>query len=227
MWRRLSILILGFLAVAPSALAQNPGPLSGLHIGLSGGAIWIPDQSAEGDVNGLSNLADIDIEYDWGYQIAGQLGYRLQPNIRIETEVSYSTADAERNLSVLNIDVDADQELSILSGTVGLFLDLWPVGEFVPYIGGGIGYANVEVEGDNNVGDAEQDVFMAFGETGIPFNITPELSISPAVRFNWYATDEESDGFLLVNGQQVVIENVVISENLYSTQFKLDLKYTF
>ncbi|MGI9450233.1 MAG: outer membrane protein [Geminicoccaceae bacterium] len=225
MWRRLSVFAMGVLAIAPSALAQNPSPLSGFYVGLNGGAIWIADQSADADVNGINDLADVDIEHDWGYQFAGQLGYQVQPNIRLEAEVSYSTADAERELNVGNINIDVDQELSILSGTAGIFLDLWPIGPIVPYIGGGVGYAKVEVEGDNNLGDAKQNVFMAFGEAGVPYNLTPELSIAPSVRFNWYRTEEESDQ-ILSNGV-VLIENVVIADNLYSTQFRLGLKYAF
>ena len=227
MWRRLSVFAMGFFAIAPSALAQNPSPLSGLYIGFNGGAIWVADQSSEADVNAFSDLADVDIEHDWGYQFAGQLGYQLQPNVRVETEISYETADAERNISFLNTNIDIDQELSILSGTIGIFLDLWPVGPIIPYIGGGVGYAKVEVDGDDNFGDVEQNVFMAFGEAGVPYNLTPELSIAPSVRFNWYGTEEEDNGLLINNVQLIAVENVVIADNLYSTQFRLGVKYAF
>lgn len=225
MWRRLSVFAMGFFAISPSALAQNSDQLSGLYVGLAGGLVWVADQSTEADLNGVNNLVDVDIEHDWGYQVAGQLGYKVQPNIRLEAEVSYSAADAERTLSLGGNNVDIDQELSILSGTAGVFFDLWPIGAVVPYIGGGIGYARVEAEGDNDLGDIKQNVFTAFGEGGIPFNITPELSIAPSVRFSWYATEEESDQFLVNN--IAAIENVVIADNLYSTQFRLGMKYSF
>lgn len=225
MWRRLSVFAMGLLALTPSVQAQNASPATGLYLGLTGGVVWFFDQATEADFNGVNDLVDVDIEHDRGYQFGGRLGYQLQPNIRIEAEVAYSAADAERDLNVGNINVNVDHELLILSGTAGVFFDLWPVGPVIPYIGGGIGYARVEVESDNNLGDIEQNVFMAFGEAGVPYNLTPELSIVPSVTFNWYATEEESDQFLS-NGV-FVIENVVIADNLYNTQLRLGLNYAF
>ena len=225
MRNRLFLVILGSWIMVPPAFAQGTSPLNGLYLGLAGGAAWIGDQSTEADFGNVNNLVDVDIEHDVGYQIAGRIGYVVQTNIRLEGEIAYSSHDAERTFSLNNDELEIDQELSILSGTVGVFFDLWPVGSFVPYIGGGIGYANVEVKSDNDLGDVDQNVFTAFAEGGLPFNVTPELSIAPSVRFNWYGTEEETDGEI-ENGL-VDIENVVIADDLYSTQLRLGLRYVF
>ena len=227
MWGRSLLLAAGFFALTTPASAQTASPLSGFYMGLSGGATWIADQSTEADFGGVNNLVDVDIEHDFGYQIAGQLGYQLQTNIRLEGEVAYSSNDAERKLSLGNDDLKIDQELTILSGTVGVFFDLWPVGTFVPYVGGGIGYAMVEVESDDDLGagSVEQNVVTAFAEGGLPFNITPELSIAPSVRFSYYATKEDADGEI-ENGLND-IENILIADDLYNTQFRLGVRYSF
>lgn len=215
----------GLLAAVSPASAQTPAALEGFHVGVAGGTTWIADQTADADFNNIDNLVDVDIDHELGYQIAGQLGYRLQTNIRLEGEIAYSHNDAERTFSLGNSDLDIDQELSILSGTGGVFFDLWPVGRFVPYIGGGLGFAFVEVDSENDLGKVDQTVITAFAEGGLPIDITPELSISPSIRFSWYGTDEESDG-ALSNGVTVT-ENVLIAENLYNTQFRVALRYGF
>lgn len=215
----------GFLLVAAPACAQSTSPLDGLYLGVAGGATWISDQNTEADFGNANNLLDVDIEHDVGYQIAGQIGYQLQTNIRLEGELAYSSHDAERTFSLTDDDRTIDQELSILSGTVGVFFDLWPVGSFVPYIGGGVGYAHVEVKSENDFGDVDQNVFTAFAEGGLPFNLTPELSIAPSLRFSWYGTEDETDGEI-ENGL-FDIENVVIADDLYSTQVRLGIRYVF
>ena len=212
MWRSLIPAVILSLTGISSVSAQGS-----FYVGASGGAVLFLDQNIEVDFLGVDDGANVDFEYDPGFHFAGKLGYRVDTNIRIEGEVSYAQADAERQFefNLLELDVDTDQELSILSFTGGIFLDLWPVGTFVPYVGGGIGYANVEVDNEN-LEAVDQNVFTTFAEIGLPFAITPSVSVVPAARFNWYLTEEDqADGA------------TVIGDDLLSTQFQLGLNYFF
>jgi opacity protein-like surface antigen len=203
------------------AMAQSPGPLSGLYAGVSAGGSYVFDQSFETDVlQGfvvLEDAGDVDVSYDTGYTIAGHVGYKIDTNIRIEGQLSYSTASGERTFSFDDVEDQTDQDLEILNGALGVFFDLWPVGTFVPYVGGGVGYAKVTVDNDD-FGEADQNVFMAFGEAGIPYNLSPSLAIAPSLRFNWYNTDEEEADDIALP---------VIGANLYNLDFRLGAVYNF
>ena len=221
MERRLSVLVLSSIVFAGSASAQTASGPSGFYAGISAGGSFIFDQSFETDVvvgnNVLEDAGDVDVAYDTGYNLAGRLGYQIATNIRIEGEVSYTKASGERTFSFLDAEAETDQDLDILSGTAGLFFDLWPVGTFVPYVGGGVGLAMVTVENDD-LGEADQNVLTAFGEAGIPYNVTPSLAILPSVRFNWYGTDEK-------NADDTGVP--IIGENLYSTDLRLGARFSF
>ena len=194
------------LVTASAAVAQT-----GFYVGASAGLAFFFDEEIE------DGGANFDLEYDKpGYVFAGLLGYQIATNIRIEGEVSYAFSDAEADASVLGVEVAQNGfDISVLSGTAGLFLDLWPIASFVPYVGGGAGYSRVEVNIDGSLPERDQDAFMLFGEAGLPYSLTPELSIVPSARFNWIMTDEEvGDGDLF-------------SDDLYTTEVRLGMRYAF
>ena len=152
------------------------------------------------------------IRYFPGYVFGGQIGYALATNVRPETEVSYAVADGDVALEVSGVEIiDAKYDLSILSATAGICFDLWPVGSLVLYVGGGLGYARAK----NEVNDIKgtQNALTAYGEGGLPFSLTPELSIVPAARFHWAGTDKDVDE--------------VFADNLFNTLFRLGLRYAF
>ena len=212
----LAIAALGIFAVSPAAIfpakAQNS-----LYLGLSGGGEIFFDQDVDVDFLGIEDGADVDFKYDTGLRFAGKVGYQIDTNIRVEAEIGYTQADVERDFEfgLLDIESSVDQELTILSLTGGVYLDLWPVGSFVPFVGAGLGVANVDV--DNELVDAvDQNVLTAFAEAGLPVTITPSLAIVPSARFVWYATEEkQSEGA------------TVIGDDLLSTQLQVGLNYYF
>jgi len=204
-----------FTSIQP-AMAQ-----SGVYFGVAGGGSFFVDQSFETDVNDggviLQDAGDVDVDYDAGFNIEGQLGYQIDTNIRIEAAVGYSSASGERVFSFNGADVDTDQDIEILQVTAGIFLDLWPVSVIVPYVGGGVGYANVSVDNDD-FGEDEQDVLMLFAETGIPYNVTPSLALVSSARFNYYQTEEK-----LADDIQLPI----IGDDLYSVDLRIGARYAF
>ena len=206
--------IVSFMSLLAPASAFAQGA-NGLYIGAAAGPAFFLDQKIDVDVDGSSNLADIDVEYDYpGYVVAGQIGYAFATNIRAEAEVAYAASTAEATLSsiLLANDVVNDVDVETLSGTVGIYLDLWPLGSFVPYVGGGLGVAYVEIQEDG-VSSNDQTQLAAFGEAGLPWSLTPEASIVPSVRFNWIATEEDGDE--------------IFADNLYNTQLRIGFRYGF
>ncbi len=206
MWRSFVSATIICLATASGASAQSP-----FYVGASvGGSIFF-DQEIE------DNGVDFDIEYDRpGYVFAGLLGYKVSTNIRVEAEVSYAYTEGDVTASLLGVDVAENGfKTSVLSGTAGIFFDLWPVGTFIPYVGGGAGYSQVSVDLDGGLSEQDQSAPLVFGEVGLPFSLTPELSVVPAARFNWIFTEEEiGDGDLF-------------ADDLYTTEFRLGLQYGF
>lgn len=206
MWRFLVPATFICLATASGASAQSP-----FYVGVTAGGSFFFEQEIE------DGGADFDIEYDQpGFVFAGQLGYQVTTNVRVEAEISYAFTEGDVTLSILGIDVvENGFKTSVLSGTAGVFLDLWPVGTFIPYVGGGVGYSQVSVNLDGNFSEQDQNAPLVFGEVGLPFPLTPELSIVPAARFNWIFTEEEiGDGDLF-------------ADDLYTTELRLGLRYGF
>ena len=228
--RRLALqaALAGFLLAPASALAQGAGGLSGFYIGASVGAGFLGEQDIDTEVValGLALEADTNIDYDTGVRFGGYVGYQLDTNVRLQVDVSYMGVDAKNTLDVLDDELESDQETTILSGTAGVFLDLWPVGSFVPYVGGGAGIAQIESENKDLdfLDNDKQTVLTAFGEAGLPFNITPNLAIVPAGRFSWYNTKEKTEN-VVVGGTD--FEFATIGDGLVEYQLFLSARYNF
>ena len=181
MWR------LAFLTTCFSLLLVSQGVAqTRFYVGAAMGTSFFFDQ--EFNIDGVNIETDYDVP---GFMIAGQLGYQFATNIRIETELSYAFTDGEAAVEVLGIQLaEASLDISTLNATAGLYLDLWPIGTVVPYVGGGIGYSIVAVDLADGTSEKDQDVFMLYGEAGVPYGLTPELAVVPAVRFNWIMTED-------------------------------------
>ncbi len=196
------VFMIALLAAAP-AWAQS----SGFYIGGFGGVTYFNDQEIE------EGGFELEIEYDVpGYIFGGQIGYAVDTNVRIEAELAYAFSDGDVSLQLLGTElVSAKYDLSVLSATAGVFFDFWPIGSLVPYVGGGIGYAQVT----NEVNDQEDDqgVLTAFGEAGLPIAMSPNISIVPAARFSWAGTDEDVEE--------------LFADNLFSSQARLGLRVSF
>jgi len=229
MMRRIGLSAAAFtLVMAPlAAKAQSFEPPSNFYAGLVGGVAFISDQDVDVDVAGLSDVADVEIKHDMGYRFGGFLGYQISTNIRVQADLSYIQADADNEFSFGTVDIDTDQELSIISGTAGVYFDLWPISAVVPYVGGGLGFSRVEITNDDldNDNDSEQDVLTFFAEAGVPFNLTPSFSVAPTLRYTWYQTEEEDDDEVLLGA--TAIERATIGKDLYSTDLMIAARYNF
>lgn len=226
-------IVAGLFFLPVSAFAQQGIGLEGMYVGGYVGGSFFFDQEIDTDVqiNNDDFDAETEVDYDAGLRLGGYVGYRISPNVRMQIDASYTLADAANTLDVNGIEVaNSDQETTITSGTVGVFLDFWPIANVVPYVGVGVGIAKVDVDLDfeGGVGDNKQTVLTAFGETGLSFDLTPSLAIVPSARISWLNAKTEAEAFDVdVDGDLVEFEIITADQPLYETQLLVQARYSF
>lgn len=110
------------------------------------------DWYVRGDIGGTFQ-AEIDasptVEADDGLIVSGGAGAHLTPNIRLEGELAYLQADG-----------DGGGDLKTTAAFLNGYYDFNPDGVWRPYVGAGVGYGSVELDGggvdDDDAGLAYQ-----------------------------------------------------------------------
>lgn len=132
--------VVGFLFAAVlwplTALAE--GPYVQGNFGFS-----IPE---DGDISGggLTGEADLDNAFAFG----GAVGYAFDP-IRAEIEISYRNADVDKvTIDQIGVLTGAG-DVGILTPMLNAFVDFEIRHDIKPFIGGGIGWAFIDVETDS------------------------------------------------------------------------------
>lgn len=178
--------LLGGLLAPADAFAQLLE--SGPYVGVSAGVLLLNEN--EGGIGPV----DTSIDFDSGYDLAVQLGYRFSL-FRVELEAEYGEAPVDR-ARVGAVSVDPDVDLAFARGTLGAYVDLTIVPLVTPYAGGGAGVAYVH--GDSTVIDGvtleiESDTHLtAHGEVGVALDFIPFITIAPAYRFIWIDNGDDT-----------------------------------
>lgn len=153
------------LVIAHQAMAGAPEqPKSGgVYVGAHGGAAF-PSGSGSGLI-------------DTGYVVGGQVGYKFQNNFRAELSGDY---------------INHSGSVGGVTGTISLYDVLvtgyydFNLGNFIPFIGAGIGYLNGSVSvsfAGTTVTGYGQGAFAYQGTAGIGYQITPRVVINVAYRY--------------------------------------------
>ncbi len=155
---------------------ENKGPYLGLAVA----------QSSFYDIDAGDGT---EIDFDSGSAFRGRIGYSLG-SWRAEAEFAYQFVEAE--------DVDNDEfDVDIIRGTLSVFYDFAPLSLAnapQPYIGGGIGVANIAVDGqDNSDFDDDKNGFTFHGELGLIYDLNDSFALMPQYRFEWFDTNEVAD----------------------------------
>ncbi|MEZ5930414.1 MAG: porin family protein [Alphaproteobacteria bacterium] len=162
---RAALLTLTATALALPAVAHAA---EGPYFGLKAAGISTEDSEADG----------VDIEYDTGFGISGQVGYQFDI-FRLEGEFGYQGLEG---LSDTGVNSDVDIGRFTLNGYVDL-----PIAPNVgPYVGGGFGVANLSARDDF---DDEDTAFTWHAEAGLNVNLTDQFVLSPFYRYQWIDTD--------------------------------------
>ena len=176
----------GTMLAAGAASAQ--GFMSGgqWYVKGFGGATWLQDQS--GDVNsGGSFLADGDASYDTGYVLGAAVGYDYTPNFGLELEYAYRDADTTTDLSGIGESGGSTNSNAVMLNALYKFDGMGAGGAVQPYVGGGLGWANMESDIDD-IGSFKRDNAFAWQLIGgVGYAVNPSWDIIGEVRY--FATD--------------------------------------
>lgn len=174
----LLLVAVGVVGVVPVAQAE------GWYVTGSAGASFSEDLDA--------SRASLDVteSVDTGFLLSGGLGYTYGP-WRLEGEVIYTQNDID-TLSVSGRTTTANGDVSTLAGMASAYFDLPVNARLVPYVGGGVGLADVslnDLAADGLfVADDSETVFALQVKAGIAYQFSPQVDAMFGYRF--FDTDE-------------------------------------
>lgn len=141
----LSISALTSLLTLSPAAAQTAGSFSdNLYLSASIGAGFFNDDMSYTDTGVGGIMEDFDI----GLQTQGALGYRFTERFRAEAEFFYRRNESD-TISVNGAGLNASNTFTSLGGMINGYVDM-PNGDFVPYVGAGIGIVNHDLDSFEN-----------------------------------------------------------------------------
>lgn len=124
------------------------------------------------------------LEFDPGVYVGGTIGSDFGP-LRLEGEISYRGSDVDS----ITFEGDSfptpggDGSVGALAVMFNAFLDLETGGPVTPYIGGGIGFANLSIDDVPYYNDDDDGVFAYQLGGGLAFNIQRNMTVDIGYRF--------------------------------------------
>lgn len=127
-----------------------------------------------------------ELETDGGFGITGALGYAYGNGLRVEVEIGYRQNDLDR-ISVGGFGTTAtgpvNGEISALSGMANVYYDYPINGGLIPYIGGGIGAASVDIDSTALAADDSETAFAYQFMGGLRYPLNERLAVRVGYRF--------------------------------------------
>lgn len=203
-------LILSALLLATSAagaLAQTPAQMQRWphwYVGLQG---YVPFVD-EADVSNSAASADIDYDPGWGGGVS--LGYKPANTgtfidwLRFEIEWSYRKNDIDTIGGL-----DAGSDITARSGMFNTFFDLDTETGFIPYIGAGIGMADIELDASPVGPSSDDSVFAYQGMVGVGYAPSTAYNTVFGLGYRYFATQDPEFDFPAGN-----VESEYSSHNL-------------
>lgn len=180
------------MLVSAGASAQTPGPQ--WYGGVSGGANFANDIEFFSGALG----ANIDTEFDTGFAVSGVIGADFGDvwqygGVRVEAEIAYRANDVDVHKTGGASLAGSDGDVTSLSGMVNVMHDFLPGSDFRPYVGVGLGVAQVSyndfgVTAIPDVLDDEDTVFAYQAIVGASYALSPTLALTGDYRY--FATDD-------------------------------------
>lgn len=174
--------LLASVAVAAATLAAAPSAFAGdWYVNVAGGGNWLGDNSFADSITTVSATTTFDFENDpnIGFVLSAAVGMHLNnvlPGLRVEGELAYreNDVDAQWVSSTTGATLDA---LATANGTAqyqhnafSIMANAWydfQVAGLKPYVGGGIGWADVEADGVY----LSKTVGSSFSESGFAWQL--------------------------------------------------------
>lgn len=137
-----------------------------------------------------------DVEYNTGYNVGGTVGYEFM-STRVELELAYKTSPVNNAIGPSAGRVNADGDVSSTALMLNGILDFKSRSAVTPYLGIGLGFANVDVK-DFTVETATETVSDNSGVGAFQFiaGLSVELSEKFLLDFiyKYFRTDDATIG---------------------------------
>ena len=160
------------------ALAQGLG--SPFYLKGFGGVTLPQNEDFDVDFQSTGAFQASGFHYDTGYMVAAAAGYAWTPNVAFELEYAYRSANADLD----NLDVRGGVvSNAFMANAIYRFDGLGPDAAFRPYLGAGIGAADLAFDpkdGQNLDGDY---TFAYQLITGVEYAFNPAWSLNGEVRY--------------------------------------------
>ncbi|WP_299365412.1 outer membrane beta-barrel protein [uncultured Paracoccus sp.] len=165
-----------------------------------GGATWPSSLDSTLTENG-TQIALPSFDHDTGYTLGAAVGAAVTPNLSTEIEYAYRNADFTVTDRGEGDQADGDTSArAFMFNALYMFDGMGATGVVQPYLGGGIGGANVEMSAGGQDFDAETLLaYQLIG--GVDYELNPKVSLYAEGR--WFQTksgdfdgpdDESFDG---------------------------------
>ena len=161
--------------------------VAGDYVSINGGAVFAPDSDFS-----LDDVSDnMEFSHDTGYMVNLALGHTYKQGGRVEAEFFYRANDLEE-LSISGAgSVAADGKVTAWGALVNGYYDLETGMAVKPFVGAGVGYANVDLDWD---GESDNDGVLAYQlMAGCGFAVNEQITID--LQYRYFATDDPEFSF--------------------------------
>ena len=141
--------------------------------------------ASDSDISDGSNSGELEL--DDGFAITGAIGYTLGYAGRIELEMGYRLNDVDKISLGTSGTGSVDGDITTISLLGNAYYDFTTVGRFTPFIGAGIGLANIEAKFDL-AGNDDDTVFAYQFAAGGSFAVSENLNID--LQYRYFGTED-------------------------------------
>lgn len=181
--------LLASVAVAAATLAAAPGASAGdWYVNVAGGGNWLGDNSFSDSTNTGDTTFAFENDPRIGFVLSAAVGMHLTnvlPGLRVEGELGYRENDVDASWgsatpitgTTTGPTTDSVGDLAAFNGSAqyqhnafSIMANVWydfEVAGLKPYVGGGIGWADVEVDGVYQ----SKSVGSSFSESGFAWQL--------------------------------------------------------
>ena len=183
-------LVIAMLAGSAGTASAQAFSMEDVYLKGFGGATW-PSRLDPPLVEEGEQIALPSFDHDTGYTLGIAVGAAVTPNLAVELEYAYRKADFTVRDRDEGDQTDGDTSAkALMVNALYMFDGMGPTGAVRPYLGAGIGAANVEKSAGGQ--DFDGDGLLAYQLIGgVGYQVNPDVSLFAEGR--WFQT--ESDRF--------------------------------
>lgn len=182
-----------FAALAFAAPAHAAGTW---YLSVTGGANWLEDDNFFSSIPAVTDTLTVASDGDAGWLVAGAVGYSLAqvtPGLRAEVEVAYRDNQVDGVFSSSDGGAATTGTLDYDHSALSVMANVWydfDVGGIRPYIGGGLGWADVEADGTYLTAllvatpfSVSDSGFAWQAGAGVNFQVAPSMQLGVGYRY--------------------------------------------